>query len=263
MKKLLVVGLALGALVSPAVAADMRVKALPPPPVAVTSWTGCYIGGSMGSDWARSGWTYRNDNPYSSVGPGAPIPAPDNGFNDMTSWIAGGQVGCNYEFRSHLVAGIEVSGFGSDLNQTNSNSFQVFAPGSIQTVTTNIKSLYTVTGRLGYAFSPGWLGYAKAGFASARIDTSGQTNPPLPGFVLNWSTSQWHDGYVVGVGAERQLTKNITLGAEYNYIGLDTKDHIGAVSGGIIGPANQVVHSVNGNIQSVMVRVNYLFGIGR
>ena len=154
-----------------------------------------------------------------------------------------------------MVAGIEVSGFGSDLNQTNSNSLQVFVPLSIQTVTTNIKSIYTVTGRLGYAFYPGWLGYAKAGFASARIDTSGQTVPPIPPLVLNWSTSQWHDGYVVGAGVERQLTKNITLAGEYNYIGLYTKDHVGAVSGGNIGPANQVIHSVNGNIQSVMVRV--------
>ena len=84
MKNLLAVGLALGALVAPAAAADMRVKAPIPPPVAVTSWTGCYVGGSMGSDWARSGWTYRNSNPYSTLGPGAPLVAPDNGFNDMT-----------------------------------------------------------------------------------------------------------------------------------------------------------------------------------
>ena len=104
MKRFLVAGLAFGALIAPAMAAEMRFKApvytKAPPPVAVTSWTGCYVGGSLGGGWAKSDWTYRNVNPYSSIGPSGPIVAPDNGF-DMSSWIAGGQVGCNYEFQNH------------------------------------------------------------------------------------------------------------------------------------------------------------------
>jgi opacity protein-like surface antigen len=72
MKKLLVVGLAFGALSAPAVAADLPVKAAPPP-VVVSTWTGCYIGGSVGGAWAKSDWTYRNVNPYSSFGPAGPI----------------------------------------------------------------------------------------------------------------------------------------------------------------------------------------------
>jgi outer membrane immunogenic protein len=129
-------------------------------------------------------------------------------------------------------------------------------------VATSINSLFTVTGRLGYSFSPGWLGYVKGGYASAKVDTAGVTNPPVAGLLLNWNTSQWHDGFVVGVGGEYKITQNITLGLEYDYVGLSTSDHVGPVSGGAITADNQIVHRVNGNIQSVMARLNFLFGGG-
>ena len=58
------------------------------------------------------------------------------------------------------------------------------------------------------------------------------------------------------------MWKNITLGLEYDFIRLNSKDHTGAISGGAIGPANQVVHSVNADIHAVMLRVNLLFGPG-
>ena len=203
----------------------------------------------------------RNINPYSAPGPGGPIALPDNRFDDMSSWIAGGQVGCNYEFQNRWVVGIEGSWSGSKLNEGITN-LPMFPPPFIQTVTTDIKSIYTVTGRLGYSFLPNWLGYAKAGFASARIQTSGQTTPAIPGLVLDWNTALWHNGYVVGLGAEYMVTRNITVGVEYNYIGLGSVDHVGAVSGGGIGPANQIVHGVTANIQSVMARANFLFGGG-
>ena len=50
----------------------------------------------------------------------------------------------------------------------------------------------------------------------------------------------------------------MTLGVAYNYIQLDSAIDTGAVSGRIIGPANQIVHSVNGNIQTIMARLNIL-----
>jgi outer membrane immunogenic protein len=258
MKKLLVAGLGFGMLMGPAVAADMPVKALPKP-VAAYSWTGCYIGGGAGGAWAKSDWTYRNFNPYSAPGPGGPFFATGENF-DMTSWVAGVQGGCNYEFQNRIVLGIEASWTGADLNDTHPGAAQVFFPGSFQNVSTRIQQYYTVTGRLGYSFTPNWLGYVKGGFASGRIETSGTTFPSVPGLALNWNTADWHNGYVVGAGGEYRVTKNFSLGLEYNYIALETKNHVGAVSGGIIGPADQVVHGVNGTIHSLMARANFLFG---
>jgi opacity protein-like surface antigen len=59
MKKLLISAIAaLGLIGAPAFAADMAVKA-PPPPVAapIYSWTGFYIGGNAGYEWT-DGQTY-------------------------------------------------------------------------------------------------------------------------------------------------------------------------------------------------------------
>lgn len=54
MKKMIIAGLALGALMAPVMAADMKVKApilkAPPP---VFNWTGCYLGGNAGWKWGR------------------------------------------------------------------------------------------------------------------------------------------------------------------------------------------------------------------
>lgn len=216
------------------------------------------MGGNVGYASARSKWVYRNNNPYDSTGPATPIFATDNTFN-MSSIIGGAQAGCNYEFDSHLVVGLEASWSGANLHKSIPNVVQIFG-GSTQTVETTINSMYTVAGRFGYAFTPDWLAYVKGGFASARIETSGQTNPGVGTLNLNWSTSHWNNGFVAGAGGEYKLTPNVIVGVEYDYIGLETSDQVGAVSGGGITPANQVVHGVNANIQSVTARLSWLFG---
>jgi outer membrane immunogenic protein len=38
---------------TPAFAADIPVKALPPPPTPVDSWTGWYVGGNFGYGWGN------------------------------------------------------------------------------------------------------------------------------------------------------------------------------------------------------------------
>jgi outer membrane immunogenic protein len=258
--KRLLVGAALVALLaSPAMAADLPVKAKAPPPAPVYTWTGCYVGFNVGGAYGKSGIAYQNINPYSSLGPGVPFVAGTNEFTFANS-IGGAQAGCNYQFSNRVVVGIEGSYFRTAIDETNANILQVFAPANVQTVTTTINSIYSVAGRLGYAFYPDWLGYVKGGYASARIETSGITNPPIVGLILNWNTSRWHSGHVAGAGLEYRAAKNIVVGIEYDYFGLDTNTHIGAVSGGAIGPANQIVHSVSANVQSVTARVSFLFG---
>jgi outer membrane immunogenic protein len=246
-----------------ALAADMPMKALPviAPPIPVYTWTGCYIGGQVGAGGlARAHWAYSNNNPYDAFGPANPVVATGNDFT-MSSWIAGGQVGCNYQFAGNWVVGVEGSWAGTDLSETVNNAIQVFLP-SVQTVTTDIKSIATVTGRLGYSFMPQWLVYAKGGYAGGRIETSGATSPPIGGLNLDWSTSEWHSGWTVGAGVEYHAWKYITLGLEYDFIRLNSVDHTGAISGGAITAANQVVHSVDADIHAVTARVNFLFGPG-
>jgi outer membrane immunogenic protein len=257
MKKLLIATATLAAVGTSAFAADMPVKApiykAPPP---VYTWTGCYVGGNVGGAWAKSDWTYRNINPYDAFGPAGPIIGTDNSFS-MSDVIGGVQGGCNYEFANNVVVGIEGTWSGTHLDQTNPNVVQVFAPIAAQTVETTINSMYTIAGRLGYAFAPAWLGYVKGGYASAKINTAGVTGAAVPGF--NWTSSNWNDGYVVGVGTEYKLTPNVVVGAEYDYIGLSTHDQVGAIPA---EPAFPAVHGVNASVQSVTARLSFMFSPG-
>ena len=54
MKKLATAIAAIALIGTPAFAADMAVKAPPPAPAPVHSWTGWYVGGNVGYSWGRS-----------------------------------------------------------------------------------------------------------------------------------------------------------------------------------------------------------------
>src|SRR3981189_3887757 len=104
MKTFLVVGFTLGALIAPAAAADMPLKA-PPPPAPVYSWTGCYLGGSAGSVWRRSDTTTISvADGGSGAGPAAAAGAIPTVFSyGKNSWVGGGQLGCHYQVSHGLV----------------------------------------------------------------------------------------------------------------------------------------------------------------
>jgi outer membrane immunogenic protein len=84
-------------------AADMVVKALPPPPAPVYSWTGFYIGANIGGGWGDRNVNYTANDLVSlghfiSLG-GAPPLASIN-----TSGVLGGlQVGYNWANGSRVV----------------------------------------------------------------------------------------------------------------------------------------------------------------
>src|SRR5262245_51333788 len=98
MKKILLAGLALSALVAgSASAADLArpvYKAAPPPPP-IFSWTGFYIGGHVGAGWS----TTEADINSITFGPiafaGFSIPVAQTQAN---GFLGGGQVGANWQF---------------------------------------------------------------------------------------------------------------------------------------------------------------------
>src|SRR3954447_24922608 len=97
MKKLLLgwVVFAFGTIGS-ASAADMALKAPIAVAPAVHSWTGCYLGGHVGGLWAHKDWTLAFPDPV------APL-----GGHDADSWSGGVQAGCDYQFASRFVVGIQ------------------------------------------------------------------------------------------------------------------------------------------------------------
>ena len=54
MKKLANIVAIAGLVGTPAFAADLPVKAPPPPPAPIYSWTGFYVGGNVGYSWGNA-----------------------------------------------------------------------------------------------------------------------------------------------------------------------------------------------------------------
>ena len=226
--------------------------------VPVYSWAGCYIGAQLGAAKSKANWDYKNVSPFSGL-PGGPILLPGADFEEGRPMV-GGQAGCNVALFGPWVVGIEAGWASKAMNSTQDNG-RLFT-GLVQPITTDIKSIGSLTARLGYSFGPDWLLYVKGGYAGANIETSGTTNviPGFSGLNLDWHDTKWHHGWTVGGGVEYRLFKNVTIGADYSYYRFGSADHVGAVSGGIIGAANQVEHRVDADVHAVMARVN--FGAG-
>lgn len=240
-------------------AADMPARIATKAPVALPapSWTGFYVGAHGGGAWADSDWGYSNSQPYSATGPGIPPTALRNSF-DPSGWVAGGQAGYNYQI-GQWVLGVELTGSATGLKQTVANVIQ-YPPVAAVFVGTEVESLFTATGRAGFLAAPQLLLYVKGGYAGGNVRTTGNIVPPFAGTVLNFATSEWHNGWTLGVGTEYRVTRNITLGAGYDFIDLTRKDHTGNIFITPGNPANAVIHPVQVDVHAITGRVNYLFG---
>jgi outer membrane immunogenic protein len=86
--------IAMGAIPTSAMAADMPVKARPAPtPAPVYLWTGCYIGGNVG--WAQESVHFDDSSGF------------DDGRRSRSGFAGGGQIGCDYQFASNWVFGVQ------------------------------------------------------------------------------------------------------------------------------------------------------------
>ncbi len=235
-------------------------------PGPATAWSNCYLGGQAGAATSNSHWKYTNSNFYDSTGNTDPQIIPGADF-DQTRGIIGLQGGCNRAIGNWWVAGIEGAWITNPMNKYQSNSGFYPAPGfpNTEVITTNIQSIFSATGRIGFAPSTDWLLYGKGGYAIARIETAGSVTPALSVSNLDFSTANWQSGWTVGAGIEYRLFRNITLGLEYDYYRFDGVQHSGTVSavdmiaGGGTRPASSILHSVDAEVQTLMARLNVGF----
>ena len=76
------------------------------------SWTGCYLGGNIGAGWDRFN--------AGEVGfAGVATPFLDYKSNTGSGLIGGGQIGCDYQFASNWVIGIQGKADFGDINSSN------------------------------------------------------------------------------------------------------------------------------------------------
>jgi len=274
-----------------AIAADMPLKALPPP-VVPFSWTGFYVGGFVGGAGTDSVSSPDGTNPSTVVGGGGAVflsgtPAVCDGgtpglktgcvanYGMGSSVIAGGTAGYNWQF-GKTVAGLEgefgymhLSGSGVLPFIAGAACGSVANPcvASFSTIAGNWFG--TITGRLGItadALNPAWsnhlLLYAKGGAAVTRLGTS-ETIVPGPfsaGFAQFTGTSTiW--GWAAGAGAEWAFSQHWSVKAEYEFLGFNkSATGCGILPLGAAGAGGTWCTSsgING-IQTGKVGVNYRF----
>ena len=196
MKIPVLVGFGFAALVvSPVMAADMGVKApvLKAPP-APFSWTGCYAGFHFGSLFAEKNWT------------GAALSS-----QEATDLALGAQLGCNYQV-STWVFGVQ-----GDYSWTNAEGTAVDMLSGL-TDRSRVKSLASVTGRLGYALDR-WLPYVKAGGAWTH-DNYDIFDPAGP---FSSAASETRGGWTVGSGVEYAIANNVSIFVEYDWYDFGTR----------------------------------------
>ena len=226
MKKFFLGSVALAAMFAgPAMAADIRVPA-PPPPVVYYDWTGAYIGFNAGGVWHEVDRQFHA--PFASPLPpaGGLGPAPPGGLTGFTTsnsdGIYGFHAGAQWQWGA-WVLGAEAALSGC-FDECRSES-GLLSPG----VTANtfgehkITNLFTVGGKLGYAWDR-WMIYANGGYASADLKSTycstidGQCGPAAP---TSQSGAVRATGWYAGAGLDFMVHKgalvDVLLGVEYQH----------------------------------------------
>jgi len=198
MKKLLVAGAALATLIgTPALAADMALKAPPPAAAPVMTWTGCYLGLEGGGQWGRQnvlasadGSTVTNINPHGG--------------------LFGGTIGCNYQTGS-IVFGVE-----NDLSWSGLRGTAFDLPPFNTTFSHSVSTTWldTLRARLGVAVGTGnaWLLYVTGGAAFTNIKDS------VVGGGLAAANTTNVTGWTAGGGVEWMFMPHWSIKGEYLYI---------------------------------------------
>jgi outer membrane immunogenic protein len=279
-----------------AIAADLPVKAPPPPVAPVMTWTGFYGGLNAGGAW-------QNNQSLNTVG----VPVQDfttrwvanaaagatgsTSFgNNNARFIGGAQIGYNWQF------GLGVAGFEADIDALDQNSRASFLRTSVGpfpfagaaevinaqfTNTRALDYLGTIRGRLGFLATPSFLLYGTAGGAYGGVRASRsilQSNNDCVAFPATCITSNTASlttlsdtrfGWTAGVGGEWMFAPNWSAKAEYLYYDLGSaslnNSQLVTTNGtfpGAGGPAivNVQSNSLKFNGSIARFGINYHFG---
>jgi outer membrane immunogenic protein len=257
MKKFLFATVTFASLIgTPALAADMALKAPPPPAPAPPTWTSCYIGLNLGGDVARSNFSWSGISEGGTAfaaGAATVIPEAANATLRSSGVIGGGQVGCNYQ-TGVFVVGLEGDFDGTGLRNSRSAVSLGNTNGGPPTIVPGIINesfrsnwLSTVRGRVGIANGP-WLFYGTGGLAIANVSFSDQLCFPTAGTPIcnAASSNNTRTGWAAGGGIEWMFTAHWSAKVEYIHadLGTTTYTSLGMTAGGAVPfPGTTINHS--------------------
>ena len=157
------------------------------------------------------------------------------------------QAGCDYQFAGGFVIGLQ-----GDYSLTDAEGSHDSAREFGVAYHSKVKSLASVTGRIGYAWDS-FLGYVRGGGAWERDDYWATT------IVLGtaYTARETRPGWTIGVGGEYAFTNLLSGFVEYSYVDLDTRKI--AFTPQIIGLGPAFV-DIKENKSVVRAGLNFRFG---
>lgn len=211
------------ALVAPAVAADLPVKARPVV-VAAPSWAGLYLGASLGAVWHKL--------EYQDL---TPLLLGRTADGTKAGIIGGGHIGYNLQ-SGNFVYGVEADISGASAKVT----LRPYGAGPANEFdTSRLHWLATFRARLGVTVGSGnTLIFGTGGLALAGVENL-RTFPPGGGIIPAevGEGKKTRTGWVAGGGIEYMLNRNWIVRAEALYVDLGDKTAVTPTN--VPGPAYQ------------------------
>jgi outer membrane immunogenic protein len=239
------VGLIALGMATPASAADMAVKAPPPPVVApIYNWGGFYIGANGGYAWSQQCINVTALNGVTD--------AVAEGCRDAGGGVAGGQIGYRWQTASSWVFGLEAQGDWANIRTSRTS---LLLPAD--TWRSKIDGLGLFTGQIGYAWNNS-LFYVKGGAAVA--DQRWDLFNTFTGVGLaSAERTRWAG--TVGVGWEYGFAPNWSAGIEYDFIFRENNNSTFFTPG--LAPAvTAIAANTRSDVNMITARINYHFNWG-
>jgi outer membrane immunogenic protein len=221
-------------------AADLPMKSWQTPG---PSWSGCYIGGNVGSSWTNFDMA-----PVAIAGLVFP-----QGAAAGSSVAGGGQFGCDYQVYGNWVVGMRGMWDATRAQGVTSGTIIVPAPGASLTTNAQITSFATAVARAGYSLGPA-LVYGVGGVALAQNQY--QQSLAAIAATLPLTGSDAPAGWVAGAGFSWMLGPNWDVWVEYDYLdfGGRTVSTVGTTP-----PVVSLPNSISQRVQTISVGVDLRF----
>jgi len=263
--KKLLLATALLVATAPAYAADLPMIRKAPISAPIVSWTGFYLGASLGASWANNDWTTTATAPLQG---GVPDSTAHQKFDSVAARI-GGYVGYNWQVAPTFLLGWE-----GDFGWAGNRHSQTVIPGTPNELpgfplngngdTAEIKEGWdgSLRGRAGVLVTPTTLLFGTAGIAFQQVTTAascfGNDVNTVCAFSHANSFSDTRVGWTAGAGIEQMAWGNWIARVEYRYASFGTmsKTFFTVVD----GADDRVFADIKSNVQSVSVGIAYKFG---
>lgn len=210
----------------------------------IDRFTGYNIGASLSYGEADRGWLGPNQTQRTDLGS-------DGGVG------LGIQAGYSWAVGSNMIAGADI-GYTSSLGGDGASNCRAARGGQIgrRDCAIGVDNVLTAGARIG-AVTNGFLLYGKAGLASAEISTTSRpgADPNFTSPEPSIDSSERQHGYYVGLGVERAIDENWSIGGNVTYYDFNEKTHSIAQNTGL----SEQRLDVGANATIFSLSLNYRF----